>query len=92
MTGLRRLAVPALLLVLAGCSTVPMNSATVQITQDPARPDEIVGIEPLPPEPGATPEEIVRAASSPTVRPPSSGSSRWSRWATSGGSPIHRTA
>ena len=61
MTRIRRLAVLALLPVLAACSTVPMNSATVQITQDPARPDEIVGIEPLSPESGATPEDIVRS-------------------------------
>ena len=47
-------------LVLAGCSTVPSSSPTVQITQEPARAVEDVGIEPLEPEPGATPEEIVR--------------------------------
>jgi hypothetical protein len=50
----------ALLLVLSACSTVPDSSPTVQITQAPSRPGETVGIEPLPPEPGATPEEIVR--------------------------------
>jgi hypothetical protein len=33
----------------------------VQVTQAPARPPQVVGIEPLPPEPGATPEEIVRS-------------------------------
>jgi hypothetical protein len=32
----------------------------VQITDAPSRPSESVGVEPLPPEPGATPEEIVR--------------------------------
>jgi hypothetical protein len=32
----------------------------VQITDAPSRPSESVGIEPLPPEHGATPEEIVR--------------------------------
>ena len=32
----------------------------MQITDAPSRPSEAVGIEPLPPEPGATPEEIVR--------------------------------
>ena len=37
-----------------------LSSATVQITQAPSRPTRAVGIEPLPPEPGATPEEIVR--------------------------------
>jgi hypothetical protein len=50
----------ALLLGVSACSTVPSSSATVQITQAPSRPAETVGIEPLPPEPGATPEEIVR--------------------------------
>jgi hypothetical protein len=39
---------------------VPGSSATVQITDAPSRPSESVGIEPLPPERGATPEEIVR--------------------------------
>jgi len=38
-----------------------MSSPAVQITQAPARPAEVVGIEPLPPDPGATPEEIVRS-------------------------------
>ncbi|MGY1623472.1 LpqB family beta-propeller domain-containing protein [Geodermatophilus sp. SYSU D00965] len=51
----------AVLLVLLGaCSTVPTSSPTVQITQAPSRPDGDVGIEPLSPEPGATPEEVVR--------------------------------
>jgi hypothetical protein len=50
----------ALLLALTGCSTVPSSSATVQITDAPSRPSASVGIEPLPPERGATPEEIVR--------------------------------
>jgi hypothetical protein len=54
-------ALTALLLALSGCSTVPSNSPTVQITQLPARPADVVGIEPLPPEPGAPPEEIVRS-------------------------------
>jgi hypothetical protein len=45
---------------LAGCSTVPMTSATVQIPRAGERPAPDVGIEPLSPEPGATPEEIVR--------------------------------
>ncbi|SOD93687.1 LpqB family beta-propeller domain-containing protein [Blastococcus haudaquaticus] len=61
MTGVRRFVVLALALLVSGCSTVPMNSSTVQITQAPARPAEVVGIEPLPPEPGATPEEVVRS-------------------------------
>jgi hypothetical protein len=47
-------------LLLAGCSTVPSSSPTVQITQEPARATEAVGIEPLEPEEDATPEEIVR--------------------------------
>lgn len=55
---------PGLLLVLlvavSACSTVPASSPTVQITQAPVRPAEDVGLEPLPPVPGATPEEIVR--------------------------------
>ena len=50
----------ALLLGLSACSTVPSSSATVQITDAPSRPSETVGIEPLPPEAGATPDEIVR--------------------------------
>jgi hypothetical protein len=65
MTHLRgpgRLAVVlGVLLALSACSTVPMTSSTVQITQAPSRPAEVVGIEPLPPEPGATPDEIVRS-------------------------------
>jgi hypothetical protein len=61
MTRVRGAVVLVLLLALSACSTVPMSSPTVQITQAPARPAEAVGIEPLPPEPGATPEEIVRS-------------------------------
>lgn len=61
MTGARGLVVPVLLLALSACSTVPMTSSTVQITQAPAPPAEVVGIEPLSPESGATPEEIVRS-------------------------------
>ncbi|MGY1690015.1 LpqB family beta-propeller domain-containing protein [Geodermatophilus sp. SYSU D01105] len=53
-------ALVAVVLALTGCSTVPTSSPTVQITQAPTRPDGDVGIEPLSPEPGATPEEIVR--------------------------------
>jgi hypothetical protein len=53
-------ALVAVLLALAGCSTVPSSSATVQITQEPDRSSDVVGIEPLEPEPGATPDEIVR--------------------------------
>jgi hypothetical protein len=52
------LAVLAALLV--GCSTVPTSSPNVVITQAPNRSDEPVGIEPVSPERGATPEEIVR--------------------------------
>ena len=50
----------ALLALLTACSTVPTSSPTVRITQAAVRPTEHVGIEPLPPEKGATPEEIVR--------------------------------
>jgi hypothetical protein len=50
----------ALLLAVSGCSIVPSSSPTVQITQAPPRPADDVGIEPLSPEPGATPEEVVR--------------------------------
>lgn len=64
MSGLRtsRVVAPmlALLVVLAGCSTVPASSPTVRITQAAVRPSTHVGIEPLPPEKGATQEEIVR--------------------------------
>ena len=45
---------------LAACSTVPLETATVQITQVPDRPAREVGIEPFGPEPGATPEQVVR--------------------------------
>ena len=61
MTRVRVVLASVLLLALTGCTTVPMSSPTVQITQAPARPAEVVGIEPLPPDPGATPEEIVRS-------------------------------
>jgi hypothetical protein len=61
MTRIRVVVVLGLLLTLSACSTVPMSSPTVQITQAPSRPAEAVGIEPLLPEPGATPEEIVRS-------------------------------
>ncbi|RZU33000.1 LpqB family beta-propeller domain-containing protein [Blastococcus saxobsidens] len=70
-----RRALPALLLAaalpLASCSTVPSSSPTNIITQAPQRPAESVGIEPLPPAPGASPEEVVRTfidASASTVR------------------------
>jgi hypothetical protein len=55
----------------SACSTVPSSSATVQITQAASRPTDAIGIEPLPPEPGATPEEVVRSfidADASTVR------------------------
>ncbi|HYH25931.1 MAG TPA: hypothetical protein VD834_11320, partial [Blastococcus sp.] len=70
----RRLVLAALLGLLPGlasCSTVPMTSATVQIPQTGERPAPEVQLEPLSPEPGATPEEIVRgfiAAAASTVR------------------------
>ncbi|UOY01256.1 LpqB family beta-propeller domain-containing protein [Blastococcus sp. PRF04-17] len=50
-----------LVLALSACSTVPSTSPTMQITQMPTRAADEVGIEPLPPEPGATPEEVVRS-------------------------------
>jgi hypothetical protein len=50
----------AAVLTLSACSTVPTTSPTVPITQVPARQDADVGIEPLAPEPGASPEDIVR--------------------------------
>jgi hypothetical protein len=53
-------AVLAAVVAVAGCSTVPTSSPTVQITQAPSRPDDTVGIEPVSPEKGATPEEVVR--------------------------------
>jgi hypothetical protein len=61
MSRVRLVATAALLLALPGCSTVPMTSSTVQITQAPARPAEVLGIEPLLPEAGAPPEDIVRS-------------------------------
>jgi hypothetical protein len=56
----RGAALLAFVLVLPACSTVPSNSPTVQITQAPARQVDEIGIEPLAPEPGATPEDVVR--------------------------------
>ncbi|RBY96462.1 hypothetical protein DQ237_07360 [Blastococcus sp. TF02-8] len=59
------------LLTVASCSTVPTSSPTVEIPQGPARETEAVGIEPLPPAPGASAEEVVRTfidASASTVR------------------------
>ena len=50
----------ALALALPACSTVPSSSPTVQIPQAPARPVDEVGIEPVAPEPGDTPDDIVR--------------------------------
>lgn len=51
----------ALLLgLLTACSTVPTGSAPMQITEAPARPVGEVGIEPMGPVAGASPEEIVR--------------------------------
>jgi Lipoprotein LpqB beta-propeller domain/Sporulation and spore germination len=70
---LRGLAAPAVavLALLAGCSTVPTSSATVEITQVADPSDNSIGIEPLTPEEGATPEEVVRgfiSASASVVR------------------------
>jgi hypothetical protein len=56
----RAAAALTLVLALPACSTVPSNSPTVQITQAPERPVDEIGIEPLPPEPGDTPEDVVR--------------------------------
>jgi hypothetical protein len=61
VNGPRRAA--ALLVALLGltaCSTVPSSSPTVPITQAPEPEERDIGIEPLSPEPGASPEEIVR--------------------------------
>lgn len=59
---LLRLSVSAAILglLISGCSTVPTDSATVAITQVSGGVEEPVGVEPLSPEPGASPEEIVR--------------------------------
>jgi uncharacterized protein YceK len=51
----RGVVLAVLLALLGGCSTVPTSSAPAQITQAPPRADTPVGIEPLSPEPGATP-------------------------------------
>ena len=58
----RRPAVLAALVLglLTACSTVPTGSAPMQITEAPARPAGDVGIEPMGPVTGASPEEIVR--------------------------------
>ena len=72
MTRAARAAVVALLgVLLVACSTVPSSSPTVQITQVAEPPADAVGIEPQAPEPGATPEEVVRGfidANASTVR------------------------
>jgi hypothetical protein len=62
VTRLRRWAAPVvvLLALLAGCSTVPSSSPTIDITQVAAPAEAAVGVEPLSPERGATPEEVVR--------------------------------
>jgi hypothetical protein len=61
----------ALLALLGGCSTVPTSTPPAQITQAPPRAETPVGIEPLSPQSGATPEEVVRGfldAAASTVR------------------------
>jgi hypothetical protein len=71
VTRLRAAAVAAGLALLTACSTVPTSSPTVQITQAAPRPEGTVTIEPLSPEAGATPDEIVRGfidAAASTVR------------------------
>jgi hypothetical protein len=50
----------AILALLAGCSTVPTSSSTIRITQVAQPTGGSVGVEPLGPEAGATPEEVVR--------------------------------
>ena len=60
MSARRFLAAVAAAVALSACSTVPASSPTVPITQVPTRQDTEVGIEPLAPEPGASPEDIVR--------------------------------
>ena len=60
MTRRLRAALVAAVVALTGCSTVPTSSPTVPITQVPSRQDADVGIEPLAPETGASPEQIVR--------------------------------
>jgi hypothetical protein len=50
----------AAVVLTAACSTVPTSSPTIQITQAASRPTTDVGIEPLPPEDGATSDEVVR--------------------------------
>ena len=57
----RRAVLAALVLgLLTACSTVPTGSPPVQITEAPTRPAGEVGIEPIGPAVGASPEEIVR--------------------------------
>ena len=46
--------------LLAGCSTVPSSSPTVQITQVAEPPSGDIGVEAPAPERGMTPEEVVR--------------------------------
>ena len=61
MSRWRAVAVAGLLAVLAsGCSTVPRESSTIDITQVAQAPDGAVGIEPQAPVAGSTPEEVVR--------------------------------
>jgi hypothetical protein len=50
----------AVLLAVSACSTVPSSSPIIQITQAPMRPAESIGIEPIPPAQGASPDEVVR--------------------------------
>ncbi|MDQ3735571.1 MAG: LpqB family beta-propeller domain-containing protein [Actinomycetota bacterium] len=49
-----------LAVLVCSCATVPGESAAVVITQVNDDLDQPVGVEPLSPEPGASPEEIVR--------------------------------
>jgi hypothetical protein len=58
--GPRAVLVALAAVLLTGCSTVPSSSPVTQITQVAEPPADAVGIEPQAPEPGATPEEVVR--------------------------------
>ncbi|MEI4272098.1 LpqB family beta-propeller domain-containing protein [Klenkia sp. LSe6-5] len=59
LAGPARVLVGLLAVLLTGCTTVPTSSAPVEITQVADPPDDI-GVEALPPVPGASPEEVVR--------------------------------
>jgi hypothetical protein len=58
--GVRAALVALSAVLLSACSTVPDSSPITPITQVARPPVGAVGIEPPAPEPGATPEEVVR--------------------------------